>query len=54
MKIFEKQTVIYDLGYSGHLAQILYINVRQTNTRSNGYKERLFTDNTSEEFLYLV
>jgi len=37
---FEKQTVIYDLGYSDLLAQIVYIKVRQTNTRSYGYKEK--------------
>jgi hypothetical protein len=29
---FEKKTLIYDVGYSGHLAQIVYIKVRQTNT----------------------
>jgi len=37
---FEKQTVIYDLGYSDHLAKIVYVKVRQTNTRSYGYKEK--------------
>jgi hypothetical protein len=37
---FEKQTVIYDLGNSDNLAQLVYIKVRQTNTRSYGYKEK--------------
>jgi hypothetical protein len=37
---FEKQTAIYDLGYSDHLAQIVYLKVRQTDTRSYGYKEK--------------
>lgn len=37
---FEKQTVIYDLGNSDHLAQLVYIKVRQINTRSYGYKEK--------------
>jgi len=38
---FEKQTVIYNLGYSDHLAQIVYIKVRQTSTRVYGYKEKI-------------
>lgn len=37
---FEKQTVIYDLGYSDNLAKIVHIKVRQTSTRSYGYEEK--------------
>jgi len=37
---FEKQTVIYDLGYSDHLSQIVYIKGIQTKTRSYGFKEK--------------
>ena len=51
---FEKQTVIYDLGYSDNLAQIVIVKVDKPVLGPTAIKKRQFTDNTLEEFMYLL
>ena len=41
----EKQTIIYDLGYSDHLAQTVYIKVDKPVLGPTTIKKRQFTDN---------
>jgi len=51
---FEKQTLTYDLGYSDHLAQVVYMKVAKPVLGSTAIKKRHFTDKTIEEFMYLL
>jgi hypothetical protein len=51
---FEKQTVMYDLGYSDHLAQTIYVKVDKPVVSPTAIKRRQFTDNTMEEFMHLL
>ena len=50
----EKQTVIYDLGYSDHLAQIVYIKLGTPVLSPIAIQKRQFTDTTIEEFIYFL
>lgn len=51
---FEKQNVTYDLGYSDHLAEIVYMKVAKPILGSTAIMKRQFTDKTMEEFIYLL
>jgi hypothetical protein len=51
---FKKQIVMYDLGYSDQLAQIVYIKVHKPAVGPTAIKKRQFTDNTIEEFMLLL
>jgi hypothetical protein len=42
---YEKQTMIYDLGYSDHLAQVTYITVDKPVQGPKIIKKRQFSDN---------
>ena len=44
---------MYDLGYSDHLAQIVYVMVHKPVVGPTAIKKRQFTDNTIEEFMHL-
>jgi hypothetical protein len=52
----EKQTVMYDLGYSDiHLAQTVYIKLDKPAVGPTAINKRQFTDNnTIEEFMHLL
>ena len=50
----EKQTVTYDLGYSDHLAQIVYIKVGTPVPSPTAIQKRQFTDTAIEEFIYFL
>ena len=51
---WEKQTIIYDLGYSDHLAQVAYIKVDKSVLGPKAVKKRQFTDNAIGEFIHLL
>jgi hypothetical protein len=51
---FENLTHVLDLGYSDHLAQILYIKVNNLKTGLVIKKKRHFTNKSTEEFKYLL
>lgn len=51
---FEKQTVMYDFGYSYHLAQTVYVKVDKPVVGPTAIKKKQFTGNTIEEFMYLL
>jgi hypothetical protein len=51
---FEKQTLSCDLGYSDHLAEVVYIKVAKPVLGSTAIKKRQFTDKTIEEFVCLL
>ena len=46
--------IIYDLGYSDHLAQVAYIKVNKPVLGPKAIKKRQFTDNAIEEFIHLL
>jgi hypothetical protein len=48
------QAVVLDLGYSDHQAQILHINVENLKKGPVRIKERQFTEESIEEFNYLL
>ena len=50
----KKQTIIYDLGYSDCLAQIVYIKVDKPVLGRTAIKKRQFMGNAIEEFMYLL
>ena len=50
----EKQTVTYDLGYSDHSAQIVYIKVGTPVLSPTAIQKGQFTDTAVEEFLYFL
>ena len=50
----EKQTVTHDLGYSDHLAQIVYIHVGTPVLSPTAVQKRQFTDTVIEEFIYFL
>ena len=50
----EKQNIIKDLGYSDHLAQTVYVRVDKPILGPTAIKKRQFTDNTVQEFIYLL
>ena len=50
----EKQTVNYDLGYSDHLAQIMYLKVETSTLRPTAIQKRQFTNTAIEEFIYFL
>jgi hypothetical protein len=51
---YEKQTTIYDLGYSDHLAQVTYIWVNKPVQGPKSIKKRQFSDNAIKEFIHLL
>ena len=51
---WENQTIVYDLGYSDHLAQIAYIKVDKPVLEPQAIKKRQFTDKAIEGFIYLL
>ena len=51
---FEKRTVTYDLGYSDHLGEVVYMKVAKPVLCSTAIEKRQFTDKSIEEFIYLL
>ena len=50
----EKQTVNYDLGYSDHLAQIMYPKVGTLTLHPTAVQKRQFTNTAVEGFIYFL
>ena len=50
----EKQTIVYDLGYSDHLAHIVYIKVDKPVLGPTAIKKKQFTDKTRRIYISLT